>query len=141
MTDYEASPYDWVADHVEKYESSGGTDGLVFNGFTCIVLTTTGRKTAKLRKTPLIRVTDGDGYVAIASMGGQPTNPVWYLNLVADPHVTLQDGPTVRDYMARTTEGVERERLWKVAVGVYPEYEDYQARCERQIPVVALDRR
>ncbi len=76
-------------------------------------------------------MTDGDGYVAIASMGGQPTNPVWYLNLVADPHVTLQDGPTVRDYMARTTEGVERERLWKVAVGVYPEYEDYQARCER----------
>lgn len=138
-SDYEPSPYDWVAGHVESYERTGGAEGAEFNGFPCVVLTTTGRKSGKLRKSPLIRVPHEDGYLVVASMGGQPTHPVWYLNLLADPHVTLQDGSEVRDYVARPTEGDEHAALWKVATAVYPEYDEYQARCDRTIPVVRLE--
>lgn len=141
MPDYEPSPYDFVADHVEQYEASGGTEGAEFNGLPCVVLTTTGRKTGKARKSPLIRVHDGTDYVVIASMGGQPKHPVWYLNLSADPEVTLQDKGEIHELRARTADGEERERLWAVATGVYPEYDEYQANCERQIPVVVLESR
>lgn len=141
MSEYEPSPYDWVSSHVATYEATDGTDGAEFNGFPCVVLTTTGRKTGKTRKSPLIRVHDGTNYVVIASMGGQPTHPVWYLNLDADPDVTLQDKAEVRQLRARTAEGEERERLWKVATGTYPDYDDYQTNCERQIPVVVLEPR
>lgn len=139
MSDYEASPHDWVADHVERYERTGGREGGEFNGVACVVLTTTGRKTGKTRKTPLVRVPHGDGYLAVASMGGQPKHPVWYLNLLADPRVALQDGPVRRDYTTRITEGDEHEEAWAVAVAAYPEYGEYQQRCERRIPVVVLE--
>ncbi|MDW3217006.1 MAG: nitroreductase family deazaflavin-dependent oxidoreductase [Acidimicrobiales bacterium] len=139
--DYEASPYDWVADHVERYERTGGKEGGEFNGVPCIILTTTGRKSGVQRKTPLVRVPHGDTYLVVASMGGQPTHPAWYLNLLADPNVTLQDGAEVRDFTARPTEGDEHAELWQTAVAVYPEYEEYQARCERTIPVVKLEPR
>ena len=139
MTGYEASPHDWVADHVERYERTGGREGGEFNGVPCVILTTTGRKSGKTRKTPLVRVSNGDGYLVIASMGGQPKHPVWYLNLVADPEVMLQDGPDRRSYRARVVEGPERDELWAVAVAAYGDYADYQERCDRQIPVVALD--
>lgn len=137
--DYEASPYEWVADHVEAYERTGGKEGGEFNGVPCVILTTTGRKTGKQRKTPVVRIAHDDGYLVVASMGGQPTHPVWYLNLLADPRVTLQDGPEVRHFTARPTSGDEHAELWKVATSVYPEYDEYQARCERTIPVVKLD--
>ncbi len=139
MTGYEASPHDWVADHVERYERTGGREGGEFNGVPCVILTTTGRKSGKTRKTPLVRVPNGNGYLVIASMGGQPKHPVWYLNLVADPEVMLQDGPDRRSYRARVVEGPERDELWTVAVAAYGDYADYQERCDRQIPVVALD--
>lgn len=139
MTSYEASPHDWVADHVERYERTGGREGGEFNGVPCVILTTTGRKSGKTRKTPLVRVPNGDGYLVIASMGGQPKHPVWYLNLVAEPDVMLQDGPDRRSYRARVVEGPERDELWAVAVAAYGDYADYQERCEREIPVVALD--
>ncbi len=139
MTGYEASPHDWVADHVDRYERTGGRDGGEFNGVPCVILTTTGRKSGKIRKTPLVRVPHGDGYLAVASMGGQPKHPVWYLNLVADPDVVVQDGADRRRYRARVVEGPERDELWAVAVAAYGDYADYQKRCERRIPVVALD--
>jgi deazaflavin-dependent oxidoreductase (nitroreductase family) len=139
VTGYEASPHDWVADHVERYERTGGREGGEFNGVPCVILTTTGRKSGKTRKTPLVRVPNGNGYLVIASMGGQPKHPVWYLNLVADPEVMLQDGPDRRSYRARVVEGPERDELWTVAVAAYGDYADYQERCDRQIPVVALD--
>jgi len=141
MTDYQASPHDWVADHVALYERTGGKEGGEFNGIPCVILTTTGRKTGKTRKTPLVRVPHGDGYLVIASMGGQPQHPVWYLNLSADPNVRLQDGPEARDYTARLAGDDEHAELWDVAVAAYPDYADYQERCERQIPVVVLDPR
>ena len=141
MSDYEPSPYDWVADHVEKYEKSDGTEGLDFNGFSCVILDTVGRKTGKVRKSPLIRIHDGEKYIVIASMGGQPTHPVWYLNLVANPDVSLRDGTDVFELRARPTAGDEHAALWEVATAVYPEYATYQARCDRQIPAVALEPR
>jgi deazaflavin-dependent oxidoreductase (nitroreductase family) len=139
--DYAPSPYDFVADHVTQYESTNGVEGAEFNGVPCVVLTTTGRKTGKTRKAPVVRVNDGTNYVVIASMGGQPTHPVWYLNLVANPDVTLQDKADVLELRARTAEGDERDRLWKVATATYPDYDEYQADCERQIPVVVLEPR
>ena len=104
-----------------------------------MVLWTRGRQSGKVRKGPVMRVKDGDRYAVVASKGGSAKHPSWYLNLVADPHVTLQDGPAVRDYIARTATPSEREEWWPRAVAAYPPYEDYQARTSREIPVVILD--
>lgn len=131
----------YVARHVERYLATDGEDGADFNGLPCVVLTTVGAKSGETRYSPIIRVKvpDSDDYVAVASMGGQPQNPSWYHNLVAHPdRVTLQDRATKRTYRATETSGDERAALWKVAAEVYPEYDTYQARCERTIPVFRL---
>lgn len=141
MSDYEASPHDWVADHVERYERTGGVEGGEFNGIPCVILTTTGRKTGKIRKTPLVRVPHGEGYLVVASMGGQPKHPVWYHNVVATPEVYLQDGADRHAYRARVADDREHDGVWQVAVSVYPDFADYQQRCERRIPVVVLEPR
>lgn len=138
---YEPSPHDFVRDHVEQYLATNGEEGAVFNGIPCTILTTIGRKSGSIRRAPIVRVHDGEHYLAIASMGGQPKHPVWYLNLVANPEVTIQDRDLVLDCRARTVTGEERERLWAVAVDTYPDYADYQAKCEREIPVVVLEPR
>lgn len=139
--EYEPATWDLAADQVERYEASGGMKGTHAGGAACIVLWTRGRKTGKVRKSPLIRVTDGERYAAIASMGGQPANPGWYGNLVADPHVTVQDGPEVRDYTARVVEGAEKAEWWARAIEVWPAYDEYQARTDRVIPLVVLEPR
>jgi deazaflavin-dependent oxidoreductase (nitroreductase family) len=146
MADYVPNPLDWVAKHVELYEGSNGTEGLEFRGFQCVLVTHTGRNTGAIRKTPLIRVPDGDNFVLIASMGGQPAHPVWYWNLLNDPDVTIRDGQDVRDVRVRLVEDdPERARLWDAAVAVYPEYADYQQRASgssgRQIPVFLTEPR
>ena len=110
------------------------------NGSGVVVLTTRGRKTGKLRKSPLVRVSDGERYVVIASMGGAPQHPAWYLNLVADPSVTLQDGDSVLAMQARIAAGDERSRLWALAVEQWPDYAEYQRKTSREIPVVVLER-
>ncbi|MFZ6005029.1 MAG: nitroreductase family deazaflavin-dependent oxidoreductase [Actinomycetota bacterium] len=137
--EYEPATWDVASDHVARYESSGGTDGTMIAGAPCVVLWTRGRKTGKVRKSPLMRVTDGERYAAVASMGGQPQHPSWYGNLLADPIVTLQDGPVVRDYRARVVEGDEKAEWWARATAVWPAYDEYQGRTERVIPVVVLD--
>jgi deazaflavin-dependent oxidoreductase (nitroreductase family) len=86
-----------------------------------------------------MRVTDGERYAVIASLGGAPKHPVWYLNLTADPKVSLQDGPDLKDYAARVVEGAERDEWWKRATDVWPAYDEYQTKTDRQIPVVVLD--
>lgn len=91
--EYDPSPEKWVRDHVELYESSGGTDGLTLGGAPVIVLTSRGAKSGKVRKTPLMRVERDGEYAAVASVGGGPKHPTWYFNLAADGHVELQDGP------------------------------------------------
>lgn len=137
---YAPSPTGYVSDQVARYEASDGADGGAMpNGSGVIVLTTVGRKSGKLRKTPLVRVVDGDRYVVVASMGGAPTHPLWYLNLVAEPSVTLQDRGRVLDLRARTTGGDERSRLWGLAVEQWPDYEAYEEHTDREMPVVVLE--
>jgi deazaflavin-dependent oxidoreductase (nitroreductase family) len=137
--EYEPSPWAPIAEQVELYESSGGTEGAELQGQPCIILWTKGRNSGKVRKTPLMRVKDGDRYAVVASMGGAPQHPVWYLNLVADPHVSLQDGADLRDYTARVASGDEKKQWWKTATDVWPDYDKYQASTDREIPLVILE--
>jgi F420H(2)-dependent quinone reductase len=136
---YEPSPWTPVADQVQRYEQSGGTEGTLLDGVPCVVLWTRGRQSGKVRKAPLMRVNDGDRYAVVASMGGAPTHPVWFLNVEADPRVTLQDGPEVRDYVAHVASPEEKADWWPKATAVWPAYDDYQASTDRDIPVVVLE--
>ena len=136
---YEASPWERVSTQVEKYESSGGTEGTELEGAPVIILETKGNKTGKLRKTPLMRVTDGERYAVVASLGGAPKHPVWYHNIVADPYVSLQDGPELRDYVAHVATGEEKKEWWAKAAEVWPDYDSYQAKTEREIPLIILE--
>lgn len=136
---YEPSPWSWVSDQVELYERTGGTEGAELNGKPCVILWTKGRNSGAVRKSPLMRIKDGDCYAVVASMGGAPKHPVWYHNVVADPHVSLQDGAELRDYTARIAEGSEKQEWWSKATDVWPDYDDYQAKTERQIPLFILE--
>lgn len=137
--DYEPSPWEPVAQQVADYERTDGVEGGEFMGGPCIVLTTRGAKSGKIRKTPLIRVEEDGRYVVIASMGGAPTEPMWAGNLRAHPLVELQDLGTRRDYVAREVEGEEKARWWAIATSVWPDYDAYQASTERIIPLFVLD--
>ena len=139
---YEPSPWDWVSDQVALFESTDGADGNLLEGKPCIILWTRGRKTGTVRKSPLMRVTDEAGrYAVVASMGGAPKHPVWYLNLVDDPNVALQDGAELRDYSARVVEGDEKAEWWARATEVWPAYDEYQEKTDRAIPLVVLEPR
>lgn len=128
-----------MAEQVATFERTGGREGAELQGKPCIILWTRGRKTGGVRKTPLMRVNGGDRYAVVASMGGAPTHPAWYLNLVADPHVSLQDGEQLRDYRARVVEGDEKAEWWKKATSVWPDYDKYQESTARRIPVAVLE--
>ena len=136
--EYEPTPWDWVREQVEAYESSGGTRGTTLRdtGLPVIIVTSRGRRTGKLRKTPLMRVEHSGEYALVGSMGGAPKDPVWVHNLRADPEaVTVQDGPEPVDVAVRELTGDERAEWWDRAVAAFPPYADYQARTERTIPV------
>lgn len=138
MSEYIPSPIGWVRDQVEVYERSGGTEGTTLRdtGLPVIIVTNQGNKTGGIRKTPLMRVTDGDSYVLVGSMGGAPKHPVWVYNLRANPEVEIRDGTEVQAMRAREVgDETERARLWDLAVAAYPPYADYQKRTERRIPV------
>ncbi|MFE0046711.1 nitroreductase family deazaflavin-dependent oxidoreductase [Streptomyces albireticuli] len=137
--EYEPSPAGWVREQVELFESSGGTEGTTLRGMPVVILTTLGAKSGKIRKTPLMRVEHDGAYAVVASQGGAPTHPVWYHNLVADPRAELQDGPVRRDVTARQVGGAEKALWWERAVAAYPDYADYQAKTEREIPVFVLE--
>jgi F420H(2)-dependent quinone reductase len=137
--EYEPSAFEWVRDHVERYESSGGTEGTLNEGKPVIILTTVGAKTGKIRKTPLMRVEDEGRYAVVASLGGAPKHPVWYHNIVANPTVQLQDGPVKREYRAHEVKGDEKDLWWKRAVAAWPDYAEYQKKTDREIPVFVLE--
>lgn len=122
----------------ERFETSGGAEADTLAGVPIIVLTSVGARTGHLRKTPLMRVEHDGEYAVVASMGGAPRHPVWYHNLVANPHVELQDGAVKRDYLAREVSGAERALWWDRAVAVWPDYAQYQKRTSRVIPVFVL---
>ena len=128
-------------DHVRVYRETGGETGYIWNGVTALLMTMTGRKSGEKRTIPII-FTEVDGkYVIIASKGGAPKHPVWYLNVSEDPNVEVQIKNEVFDATARTAEGEERERLWAAAVENWPNYDVYQSRTDREIPVVVLERK
>ena len=135
---YEPSPASWASDQVEAYERSGGTAGNEMQGKPVIILTSVGAKSGKLRKIPLMRVESDGEYAVVASLGGAPQHPVWYYNLIANPHVELQDGPVKKDYLARELEGAEREAWWERAVAAWPDYAEYQKKTTRILPVFVL---
>ena len=137
--DYEPSPWKFVADQVREYEDSGGKDGTELQGKPCVILTTRGRRTGKVRKTPLMRVEHDGTYAVVASLGGAPKHPVWYFNLLDNQEVTLQDGPNVYELRAREVFDEEKETWWARAVEAWPSYADYQAKTERVIPVLVLE--
>ena len=138
MSEYKPSPRKWVADQVELYEGSGGTAGLTLRdtGLPVIIVTNRGKKTGAIRKTPLMRVVDGNNYILVASQGGAPQHPQWYHNLKADPNIEIRDKDEVYPMRVREiVDPVERERLWNIAVQAYPPYEEYQNKTDRLIPV------
>lgn len=142
MDEYLPSPSAWVAEQVERYEGSGGTEALTLRdtGLPVIIVTNRGRKTGAIRKTPLMRVVDGQSYILIASQGGAPTHPLWYHNLLAEPRVEIRDKTEVYPMQVReVTDPAERGRLWDLAVAAYPPYADYQKKTERLIPVLVAE--
>lgn len=126
-------------EHVRKYQETNGEIGHIWNGVTTLILTTTGRRSGEPRSTPLIYGQDQGSYVVVASRGGAPKHPSWYLNLVDQPDIEIQVKADRFPVRARTAEGEERDRLWKLMTGIWPAYDEYQAKTERQIPVVVLD--
>jgi len=133
------SPTGWVARHIQEYASSGGRRGHHRWGVTHLLLTTRGRRSGTLRRTALIYRQDGERYVVVASNGGSPRHPAWYLNLRSDPRVAVQVGGETFAASARPAEGEERERLWELMAEVWPDYRRYQQRTGREIPVVVLE--
>ncbi|UPK75631.1 nitroreductase family deazaflavin-dependent oxidoreductase [Nocardioidaceae bacterium SCSIO 66511] len=136
--DYEPSPSTHVRDQVALYESSGGTEGATMRGKPVIVLTTRGAKSGKIRKTPLMRVEHDGEYAVVASQNGAPSHPQWYHNVVADPHVELQDGPTKTEMVANEVTGEQRATWWQRAVEAWPDFANYQTKTDRVIPVFVL---
>jgi len=137
-SDYAPSPRDHVRETVDLYESTDGAEGNTLQGRPVIILTTTGAKTGKVRKTPLMRVEHDGSYAVVASMGGAPTHPVWYHNIVAHPEVELQDGATRKQYLAHEATGEEKAQWWARATQTWPDYDNYQTKTDRQIPLFVL---
>ena len=138
MTQYIPSPSDWVREQVELYEGSGGTQGTTLRetGLPVVIVTNVGNKTGGIRKTPLMRVKDGDNYVLVGSRGGAPKHPEWVYNLRANGNVEVRDMTEIYSMRVREVEeGEERERLWALAVEAFPPYAEYQTRTSRLIPV------
>ena len=142
MADYIPSTSDWVREQVELYEGSGGKEGTTLRdtGMPVVVVTNRGNQTGAIRKTPLMRVKDGNNYVLVGSRGGAPKNPVWVYNLREDGNVEVQDEAEKYTMRVREVEDdEERARLWDLAVAAYPPYEEYQTRTTRKIPVFVAE--
>lgn len=133
------SPTGWVADHIREYVESGGEKGHMWRGVPTLLLTTRGRKSGILRRSALIYGRHDDAYVVVASKGGAKHNPLWYSNLVAEPSVEIQVGPDVFPATARTATGTERVELWRLMATIFPQYNRYQEKTKREIPVVVLE--
>jgi deazaflavin-dependent oxidoreductase (nitroreductase family) len=129
------------AKHVQTYRDTDGEQGYHWRGTTILLLTTTGRASGEKRTTPLIHRTDDGTWIVVASKGGAPDHPDWYKNLEADPNAEIQVLAERIPVRARTAQGDERTRLWKLMAEVWPAYDEYQQRTDREIPVVVFERR
>ena len=137
----------WMVDHANKYMSSGGKEGHIYKvkppGYSdlevpALLLTTTGRKSGEKYVFPLFYGDVGNGYVIVASKGGAPEHPVWFHNIVAHPEVELQDGATKKQYLAHEASGEEKAEWWARATQTWPDYDTYQTKTDRQIPLFVL---
>ena len=127
------------AEHVRVYRETGGERGYHWRGTTILLLTTVGRRSGEERTTPLIHRTDDGTWVVVASKGGAPANPAWFENLMSDPDATIEVRDDTVPVHASVAEGEDRARLWSLMTEVWPPYDEYQTRTEREIPVVVLD--
>ncbi|MHB1469038.1 MAG: nitroreductase family deazaflavin-dependent oxidoreductase [Solirubrobacteraceae bacterium] len=125
-------------EHVQAYRESGGERGYHWRGTEILLLTTKGRSSGGLHTAPLIQRSDGDRYVIVASKGGAPAHPGWYENIQADPDVEIQVKADVIPVRASTADGAERERLWSLMTEVWPAYDEYAQKTDREIPIVVL---
>ena len=142
MTEYVQPDISLIGDeHVKVYRETDGEQGYLWNGAPILLLTTTGRKSGELRTSALIFGRDGDDLLLVASQGGAPTHPNWYHNLSANPDVEVQVEGDVFPATARTATGDEKARLWSIMTDVWPNYDQYQERTDRQIPLVVLTRK
>lgn len=139
-TNVQDSPTGWVKEHIDAYVATGGKEGHVWNGVPTLLLTTTGRKTGQRHRTALIYGEDGGDYVIVASKGGAPADPAWYLNLTANREVEVQVGDDVFTAVAETVNDAERARLWPGMAKIWPDYDEYAKKTDRKIPVVVLRR-
>ena len=142
MSEYIPSPEGRVAEQVELYERSGGTEGLTLRNtdLPVVIVTNRGWKTGAIRKTPVMRVVDGNNYILVASNGGAPNHPLWYFNLQADPNVEIRDETNVYAMRVREVhDAAERERLWSIALDAFPRYQKYQDQADRVIPVFVAE--
>ncbi len=128
-------------EHVRVYRETGGERGYHWRGTTILLLTTTGRRSGEARTMPLIHRVDDGRWVVVASKGGWPEHPEWFKNLEAQPDAEIEVLAERIPVRASVAEGEERERLWSLMTEVWPAYDEYQARTDRQIPVVVLSRR
>ena len=141
MSEYKPSPRDWVAEQVELYESSGGTQGLTLRktDLPVIIVTNRGWKTGAIRKTPVMRVVDGKNYILVGSNGGAPNNPLWVYNLRADPKVTIQDETKIYTMCVReVVDLAERDRLWRIALEAFPRYQLYLENADQEGRVIPI---
>ena len=126
-------------EHVQRYQETDGQVGYIWNDATVLLLTTTGRKTGQSRTTPLIYASDGDDYLVVASVGGMPKHPAWYLNLQADPDAEIQVKADRMKVRARDAAPDEKPELWRTMTAEWPAYDEYQKKTDREIPVVVLE--
>jgi deazaflavin-dependent oxidoreductase (nitroreductase family) len=140
MTTPSNRPPGWQQEHTRRYQASDGADGHIWEGVTTLLLTTTGRNSGQQFTTPLIYGKSGDDYLIVASRGGAPRHPHWYLNLRANPTVGLQVAADKFTATARTAAPEEKSALWEIMTAIWPQYDEYQTRTTRGIPVVVLER-
>jgi deazaflavin-dependent oxidoreductase (nitroreductase family) len=137
--EYKPSTSEWARKQAERYEASGGQEANLLRGVPIIVLTTVGAKSGGLRKTALMRVEHDGSYCVVASKGGAPDEPKWAENMRRHPRVELQDGADKRDYAARELSGDERAQWWTRSAAVWPDYDAYQTKTDRQIALFVLE--
>jgi deazaflavin-dependent oxidoreductase (nitroreductase family) len=134
------SPTDWVAEHIRRYVETDGRDGHLYQGWPTLLLTTRGRRSGQPRRTALIYGQDGDRYLVVGSNAGAARDPAWYRNLVEHPEIDVQVGADKFTARARTATAEEKPLLWQRMAAIFPLYDEYQSRAERDIPVVIIER-
>lgn len=138
--EYEPSPIARIRDQVALYEATDGVEGGTLEGRPVVILTSVGAKSGKVRKNPIMRISQDGVYVAVASAAGATANPSWYANLVAHPRVRVQDGAIVSERLAREVRGDEKTRYWAVAESFWPHFPEYRERAGgRDIPIFVLE--